>query len=119
MKQLKKLKKIVIWVATFIGIYPGLVYSDRNPFPSIHVDGGNFEQTVGTHLQIALKYALVGVGGLLILICLGVLINRLREDSRDKDHGNLIMTFILLAIGVTVGFILIGVGWTAFSADIQ
>lgn len=92
--------------------------ADKNPFPSISVEGGDFEKTVGTHLETALKYALVGVGGLLVLICIGVLIHRLREDSREKDHGNLIMTFIMLAMGTTIGFILIGIGWTAFSAQI-
>ena len=105
------------WISLYAPF--ALARGDNNPFPSITVEGGNFEQTVGTHLEMALKYALIGVGGLLILICIGVLIHRLREDSREKDHGNLIMTFILLAIGITIGFILIGIGWTAFSAQIQ
>ena len=56
---------------------------------------------------------------MLILICIGVIIHRLREDSREKDHGNLVMMFTLLALGLTIGFVLIGIGWTAFSTTIQ
>ena len=81
--------------------------------------GGDVIQETGSHMEAALKYSLIGGGGLLILICLGVIIHRLREDSREKDHGNLIMTFILLALGLTIGFVLIGVGWTAFSAQVR
>ncbi len=70
-------------------------------------------------METALKYGLVGGGGLLILICLGVIIHRLRDDSREKDHGNLVMTYILLALGLTIGFVMISVGWKAFSAPVQ
>ena len=89
-----------------------------NPFPSLTTTG-DVVQTAGKHMEIALKYALIGGGGLLIIICLAVIIHRLREDSHEKDHGNLVMTFILLALGLTLGFILIGVGWTAFSSNPQ
>lgn len=109
------------WLKIIFIFYTASAFAgnDNNPFPSIPVDNGDFEQAVGSHLETAMKYALIGVGGLLILMCIGVLIHRLREDSRERDHGNLIMTFILLAIGITIGFILIGIGWTAFSAQIQ
>jgi hypothetical protein len=117
---LQKMKAIVLQIgAGCLLALSGLSYADSNPFPDIPVDGGNFEQTIGNHLTLALKYALIGVGGLLIIICLGVLVHRLREDSREKDHGNLITTFVMLAAGITVGFILIGVGWTAFSTPIE
>jgi hypothetical protein len=97
---------------------PKLSFADDDPFPSISTNG-DVMQTAGTSMETALKYLLIGAGGLLILICLGILVHRMRDDSRDKDHGNLIMTFILLALGMTLGFVLIGIGWTAFSAQIQ
>lgn len=94
--------------------------SDSNPFPSLAGNiTGDVVQTVGSHMETMLKYMLMGGGGLLIVICLGVLVHRIREDNREKDHGNLIMTFVILALGLTIGFILIGIGWTAFSIDIQ
>lgn len=93
---------------------------DSNPFPSLSGNvTGDVVQTVGSHMETMLKYMLMGGGGLLIIICLGVLVHRIREDNREKDHGNLIMTFVILALGLTIGFILIGIGWTAFSTEIQ
>ena len=90
---------------------------NTDPFPSIDTGTGDVVQTAGAHMETALKYTLVGAGGILIIICLAVIIHRLREDNREKDHGNLIMTFILLALGLTLGFILIGIGWAAFSSQ--
>lgn len=93
---------------------------DTNPFPSIDGSGnGNIVQTAGTTMESAMKYLSIGLGGLLILICLGVIIHRMREDSREKDHGNLIMTYVLCALGMTVGFVLIGIGWKAFNTQIN
>lgn len=110
------IKRMLGWLVLLI---TGNVFADSNPFPSITLSGGDVVQATGSHMETALKYSLIGGGGLLILICLGVIIHRLREDSREKDHGNLIMTFILLALGLTIGFVLIGVGWTAFSVQVQ
>ncbi len=117
---LKKAKQYV--VAAFMSgllIASRLAHADDNPFPSITVNGGDVVQVAGTHMETAMKYTTIAVGGILIMICLGVIIHRLREDSREKDHGNLIMTFVLLALGVTLGLVLIGIGWTAFSTTIQ
>jgi hypothetical protein len=94
--------------------------ANTNPFPDIAIgSGGDVVQETGTRMETALKYGLIGGGGLLILICLGVIIHRLRDDSREKDHGNLVMSYILLALGLTIGFVLIAVGWKAFSAPVQ
>lgn len=94
---------------------------DTNPFPNIGNggDNGNIVQTAGTTMESAMKYLSIGLGGLLILICLGVIIHRMREDSREKDHGNLIMTYVLCALGMTLGFVLIGIGWKAFNTQIN
>jgi len=96
----------------------GLAFaSDDNPFPDMDISG-DVINTSGTYLEKTLKYALIGGGGLLILISLAVLVNRLRDDSKDKDHGNLITTFILIALGVTFGFVLIATGWKAFNSKV-
>lgn len=117
-----KLNKLRQWIGSLLFTSPSIssvALADSNdPFPSLTTTG-DVIQTAGSHMEIALKYALIGGGGLLILICLAVIVHRLREDSREKDHGNMIMTFILLALGMTLGFVLIGVGWTAFSANPQ
>ncbi len=99
---------------------PVFAWGDSDPFPRLSGNAsGDVVQTIGAHMETMLKYALVGGGGLLILICLGVLVHRIREDNREKDHGNLIMTFVMLALGLTIGFALIGIGWTAFSTEIE
>jgi hypothetical protein len=95
-------------------------YADANPFPTISGGdaGADVVQTAGGHMESAMKYLTIGLGGMLILVCLGVIVHRMREDSREKDHGNLIMTYVMCALGMTIGFVLIGIGWTAFSATI-
>ena len=120
----KKLyKKILIWIYIFIpfisSFIPSIVFADDNPFPHIDIGDGDVVQAIGEHMQTTLKYALVGGGGILICVTIAVLIHRLRDDSKDKDHTNLVSTFILSALTVTFGFILIAVGWKAFSTDIQ
>lgn len=111
-------QQAIVWLS-YLLVQPAFASSDSNPFPSISVSNGDVLQTAGSKMETALKYSLLGGGGLLLIICLGVLINRLKEDSKEKDHGNMIMTFILLALGATIGFVLIGIGWTATSAQIQ
>lgn len=91
----------------------------ENPFPDIDVGSGDVIKVGGTFMEKTLKYALIGGGGMLILISIAVLVHRLREDNREKDHTNLVTTFILVALGVTFGFVLIAIGWKAFSADIS
>jgi hypothetical protein len=100
-------------------LLPKLSFADDDdPFPSIDTGkDGDIVKTAGSHMETALKYTLIGGGGILIIICLAVIIHRLREDNREKDHGNLVITFILLALGITLGFILIGIGWKAFSSQ--
>jgi hypothetical protein len=108
-------QRLLLWLF----ISPQLVLADDNPFPIIPMSSGGVVQTTGGYMETTFKYALISGGGLLILVCLATIVHRMREDSREKDHGNLVMTFILLALGLTLGFILIGVGWTAFSAQPQ
>ena len=97
MKKLIFLLKHYYWFFIAVLCSPLSAIADNDdPFPSIQTSGGDVVQTTGTHMEVALKYTLVGAGGLLIIICLAVIIHRLREDNREKDHGNLIMTFILL-----------------------
>lgn len=122
-----KLKKFRHRYHRFSGLLLGFMtqvafaWGDSNPFPKLSgtTNNGDVVQTIGSHMETMLKYALIGGGGLLILICLGVLVHRIREDNREKDHGNLIMTFVMLALGLTIGFVLIGMGWTAFSTEIE
>jgi hypothetical protein len=119
-------KKTSIWISMFIFFIqsilffiPSIGFADDNPFPHIDIGDGDVVQAIGSHIQTTLKYALVGGGGILICVTIAVLIHRLRDDSKDKDHTNLVSTFILSALTVTFGFILIAVGWKAFSTDIQ
>ena len=122
--MLKKMRQIICDYYHYALASLGLMVStvakaDDDPFPSISTKGGDIVATAGSHMQAALKYALIGTGGFLILICVAIIVHRLREDSREKDHGNLLITFVLISFGITLGFILIGIGWTAFNTQIQ
>lgn len=124
MNRIKKLTTTFSHYYTKLGAMVGLlltghVFADDNPFPNVDIGSGDVVQATGSKMETALKYGLIGGGGLLILICLGVIIHRIRDDSREKDHGNLVMTYILLALGLTIGFVLIAIGWKAFSTPVQ
>jgi hypothetical protein len=89
---------------------------DGDPFPVVDGDkSGDVIKTAGGKMESAVRYTLIGAGSILIIICLAVIVHRLREDNREKDHGNLVITFILVALGLTFGFILIDIGWSAAS----
>ena len=120
MSSLKKLGYQLVGTGTLLLIgNKSFADSGSNPFPNIDTGGsGDVVQTAGTHMETAMKYLTIGLGGLLMLVCLGVIVHRMREDSREKDHGNLIMTYVMCALGMTLGFVLIGIGWTAFSTSI-
>lgn len=94
------------------------VFADSDPFPTISTNG-DVTHTIGSSMETAFKYITIGTGGLLVIVCITVLIHRLREDHREREFGSLIMTFIFLAVGALVGFLLIGIGWTAFNTQIQ
>ena len=89
-----------------------------NPFPSVTIDGDVIKAS-GTKMQMGFKYATIGVGGFLVLIGIGVIIHRMREDAKEKEHGNFLLTFIMVALCETVGFGLIAIGWKAFNTTIS
>ncbi len=82
---------------------PSLAFADdTNPFPEVDVSG-DVTSTTGTNMERALKYACLGIGGILVIIGILVLIHRLNEDSKTKEHGNLIMTIVLVGFCLTIG----------------
>lgn len=86
-----------------------------DPFPQINIQGGNVVQATGTQMESGMKYSLVGSGILMILIGIGVIIHRLREDTNNKESGNFVTTMIMAAVAITVGIILIAIAWAASS----
>ena len=122
-KQIRKLttfvkNKYYLATGSLILLSSGTAFADSNPVPSITTSSGDVVTTAGTNMEEAMKYLSIGLGGLLVLVCLGVIIHRMREDSKERDHGNLIMTYVLCALGMTLGFVLIAIGWKAFNATI-
>ena len=92
-----------------------LAAGDDDPFPKIDVEGGDVVKAVGTHMETGMKYALIGGGIIMLLVGIGVIMHRLREDSTNKDTGSFLTTLIIAGLAITVGIILIAIGWTAAS----
>ena len=56
------------------------------------------------------------VGGvIMMLVGIGVIMHRLREDSATKETGSFLTTLIVAGLAITVGIILIAIGWGAAS----
>lgn len=92
-----------------------LAAGDDDPFPKIDVEGGDVVKAVGTHMETGMKYALIGGGIIMLLVGIGVIMHRLREDSTNKDTGSFLTTLVIAGLAITVGIILIAIGWTAAS----
>ena len=89
--------------------------SGDDPFPSIQVTDGDVVKAVGTHMETSMKYSMIGGGIIMLLVGIGVIMHRLREDSANKDTGSFLTTLIVSGLAITVGIILIAIGWGAAS----
>lgn len=89
-----------------------------DPFPSITVKDGNVVNAVGSNMETSMKYAMIGGGIIMMLVGIGVIMHRLREDSANKDTGSFLTTLIISGLAITVGIILIAIGWGAASYNI-
>lgn len=106
------------WIP-LMGLLPALALAEnKNPFPSLDIGGGNVIAGAGKMMQSSIQYTLLGVGGFLVLVGIAVLIHRLREDSREKEHSNILMTIVIVALCITIGLSLVGMAWTAMNAQI-
>lgn len=93
--------------------------SSSSPFPTLSVNDGDVVKEVGGRMEMGLKYALIGGGIVMILVGVGVISHRLREDSTNKESGNFIVTLVMAGIAITVGIILLTMGWKAASFSVQ
>lgn len=86
-----------------------------DPFPKIDINGGDVVQAVGSHMETSMKYAMIGGGVIMMLVGIGVIMHRLREDSANKETGSFLTTLVITGLAITVGIILIAIGWNATS----
>ena len=109
--------KAQLWMGIFLMLFSRLMYADGgdNPFPKIDVSGGDVVTAVGKKMETSMKYALIGGGIIMLLAGIGVIMHRLREDSSNKDTGSFLTTLVISGLAITVGIILIAIGWTAAS----
>ncbi|MBX9706098.1 MAG: hypothetical protein K2Q14_04735 [Gammaproteobacteria bacterium] len=124
MQFIKKLltilkEKYYIVIGYGLLLMSGSAFADDDPFPKIDIQGGDIVQATGSHMESGMKYALVGGGVIMLLVGIGVIMHRLREDSTNKDTGSFLTTLITSGIAITVGIILIAIGWTAANYQVQ
>lgn len=96
-----------------------LADSNDDPFPKIQIQNGDVVKTVGTSMETSMKYAMIGGGVIMMLVGIGVIMHRLREDSNNKETGSFLTTLIISGLAITVGIILIAIGWGAASYQPQ
>lgn len=112
-------EKYYTWLGYVLLFMTSSALADDDPFPKIDIQGGDIVQATGSHMESGMKYALVGGGVVMLLVGIGVIMHRLREDSTNKDTGSFLTTLITSGIAITVGIILIAIGWTAANYQIQ
>ena len=93
--------------------------NSSSPFPSIDIGSGDVVNAVGGRMQTSMQYALIGGGAVMVLAGLGVIIHRLREDSNNRDSGNFLTTLVIAGLAVTIGLVLITIGWNAASFKVS
>lgn len=117
-KLISRLIKILKhMVPLCLSLYSTLVFAGNNndPFPAIDIQGGDVVQAVGRQMETGMKYAMIGGGVIMMLVGIGVIMHRLREDSTNKETGSFLVTLVISGVAVTVGIILIAIGWAAAS----
>ena len=101
------------FIAFLMLILSGSAFADDNPFPNIDIQGGDVVQAVGSNMETDMKYAMIGGGTIMMLVGIGVIMHRLREDSTNRETGSFLTTLIIAGLAITVGMILITIGWAA------
>ena len=119
-KFLHLFKRLIFSGAAFSLLSFHKVFADSptgndDPFPSIDVQNGDVVQAVGQHMETGMKYAMIGGGVIMLLVGIGVIMHRLREDSTNKETGSFLTTLVISGVAITVGIILIAIGWSAAS----
>ena len=104
--------RFIVFLMMFLS---GSVFADDDPFPNIDIQGGDVVQAVGTNMETGMKYAMIGGGTIMMLVGIGVIMHRLREDSANRETGSFLTTLIIAGLAITVGMILITIGWAAAS----
>lgn len=103
---------LLIGLTTLFINHSALATGD-DPFPAIDIQGGDVVQAVGTQMETSMKYSMIGGGIIMMLVGIGVIMHRLREDSANKDTGSFLTTLVIAGLAITVGIILIAIGWNA------
>lgn len=114
--MIDRLKQYQLFILTLLSALlskPALASNGDSPFPSIDIQDGDVVKAVGSQMQTGMKYALIGGGVLMILAGIGVIVHRLREDTSNKESGNFLVTLVIAGIAITIGIILLVIGWTA------
>jgi len=118
---LSKLKRLFFYGVSFL-----LLLISRNsfadsgsPFPTITTSDGDIVKAVGGHMEVGMKYALIGGGIIMLLVGVGVIAHRLREDTTNREGGNFLVTLVMAGIAITAGVILLSIGWTAASYNVS
>lgn len=102
--------------AFIFSLMAGTAFADADdPFPKIDIGNGDVVTAVGSHMETSMKYAMIGGGVIMMLVGIGVIMHRLREDSATKETGSFLTTLIVAGLSITVGIILIAIGWSAAS----
>ena len=113
LQSLKLIYYLIIGLVSLSLSHTTLAASGDDPFPKIDIQGGDIVQAVGTHMETSMKYSMIGGGIIMMLVGIGVIMHRLREDSANKDTGSFLTTLVIAGLAITVGIILIAIGWNA------
>lgn len=111
-------KKYDLLISMFLTMLSGSAFATDpgdDPFPKVDVGNGDVVKVVGTHMETSMKYAMIGGGIIMMLVGIGVIMHRLREDSATKETGSFLTTLIIAGLSITIGIVLIAIGWGAAS----
>ncbi len=109
------LNALMITFFTFISNAVFATDPGDDPFPKVDVGNGDVVKVVGTHMETSMKYAMIGGGIIMMLVGIGVIMHRLREDSTTKETGSFLTTLIIAGFSITISIVLIAIGWGAAS----
>lgn len=112
----KRILSISVWAVL---IFNKVTYAAADPFGDMNIQAANLEQKAGSTTSTTLQYVLIGIGVLLCAIGAIKLIGIATKDRADKDdHGNSLISILILVLCVFLGLVLIGIGWNGATATV-
>ena len=94
-----------------------LFAADQDPWQTdtSSIQNGDVIGGLGKTAEKFLKWGAVILGALLMLMGIVIIINRLQQDAKTKEHSNFLLQMVLVGGAITAGLLLIAYAFSGLN----